>query len=133
MKVHSFHIANSAEVRDSLLYELGGYPEWWNVSSLPFASSLALVLVVEHEAPDLGNEQVVEISLRRPSSQDADEIGKIQMRRDHDGDHPEGAPFIQVVVFPFWIEFKDIGPHEFVATQNGSAIGTASLAVRLTS
>lgn len=130
MKVRSLHLANYAEVRDSLVYELGAYPEWWTVTELPQQFNMSLVLVLELHSDELSVEHVIQVQMTPPDGQTAIPIAEVRVNREASADHPEGGTYLQPVVFNFGIEFRVLGVHEFQVWRNGAELDRMGLAVR---
>src|SRR5438045_426805 len=67
VRVHSAFLANHAEVRDSLAYVLGGFPEWWTVTELPSSAFLAMVVVLQLERFEIEHEHSFDLVVTRES------------------------------------------------------------------
>jgi hypothetical protein len=132
VKVNSFYLANYAEVRDSLVYSMGGFPEWWTVHTLPSVSTLAVVLVAELTKDELPTDHRLDLMLVRPSARDeGEQIASVQFRHAPNENADLEGPFFQPIVFNFGVEFREEGRHEFAVIHETHALAAMSVHAQL--
>jgi hypothetical protein len=120
-------LANAAEIRDSLLYVLGGAPEWWSVTSLPATISPVLVLVLESDDGD----RTIKIEV-------SDSEGNIVLAASptipiaRQGQPPSGAPKLVPLTISLVMEVITAGRHAVnVFDEEGSLLTAVDFAVRV--
>lgn len=114
VQIESAFFANHAEVRDSLLFASGAYPEYWTLPELPGNTALTLVLVVRLEIDENDREFTWSVTASSPRGE-ATKVGQINTKRG--GVLAEdGSPLYQIIAAPLVIEFKVAGLHSFTIT-----------------
>ena len=111
LRLASGFIANYVEVRDSILYVSGGFPEWWTVTSLPSTSVLGIGLVVEFEPEDLNIVHSVTAAVRRVDGA-ALVVAGDSIRRKEAADRPADSPIHMCLASTVLVEFSEEGRHE---------------------
>jgi hypothetical protein len=128
VRVHSAFLANSAEVKDTLAYVLGGFPEWWTVPALPASAFLAMVVVLELRDDEVDQEYTFDLVVDRLG--DTTPIAQVRSKRGR-SDRAPGAPILHVIAVNFIVQFETEGPHDFVLLSYGVQLARVPLLVRL--
>jgi len=130
MRVRDFFLANYAEVKDSLAYVLGAFPEWWTVPSIPQVSLLFIVALLEYEESELHTNFKFDIHLQRPDGETV-VLASVQTHRGVAPNDVPGSPRYQPVLVGSNIEFRGLGLHQFVLLSEANAeLARASIMVR---
>jgi hypothetical protein len=53
MRIAGAFLSTRSEVHDSLLYVMGGFPEWWTIPDLPAVQEVPLTLVLDLDADEI--------------------------------------------------------------------------------
>lgn len=130
MRVEAAFLANYAEVRGSLGYISGAFPEWWNVTELPSVHQLAAVLLISLDDHELGTKQTVDFGVMRPGADDVELLARAEFERLRDPDAPAGTSPTEKIVLNMHFEFQSLGVHRFMA-KAGSDERAVLLPVRL--
>jgi hypothetical protein len=129
VRVHTAFLATDARIRDGLVNVINGFPESWDVPSLPATSRLTLVVVFELAPNDeaAGSHDVAVEMWHRSSGE--------QVATAHitfSGQDPfDGAPNFRSVVIPFLVRLEDVGPHEIRLTKSGASLACVRFVVRV--
>lgn len=93
MKIRNAMICNAAEVRGSMLYVLGGAPEWIAISEIPGQLALAVALTVEHLPADIRAD--IGFAVLPSASDRSEPQGRMRAELARTGqDYVDGAPMI---------------------------------------
>jgi hypothetical protein len=130
MRIREAFLANSAETRQGLAFVLGGFPEWWTVQSLPSGSLLSMVAVAELDESDLDKDFQVTIRMRHPTNE-TDTLGVAGFKRASTAPRVEGAALRMVLAVPMQVNFRMVGPHEFMVVSGEEIIKQVQLLVKL--
>jgi hypothetical protein len=114
MKVRDFFLATHTEVRDSLGFITGAFPEWWTVPGIPATTRMDFMVVFDY-TEDLNEVGHFHIDHHAP---DADvRIVSIQASRGATPRDAAGGPRYQPFAFEAELTFNKVGLHEFVLSQ----------------
>jgi hypothetical protein len=124
-------LCNAAEVRGSLLYILGGSPEWWSISEVPGDARLTAAVVVEDAPPDQQLDVFVDV---HPTDVDPniDRAGQAAVipRRDP-ASFVEGAPRYTPLAMQLACRFDRVGGWRVSFFIDGQIVGSIPFGVRL--
>ncbi len=130
MRIVNALICKHVDVQSSLLYVLGGSPEWWTVPELPSNEEIALAIVAEVEPGEVGTEFMLAISCHRDRGDSvvpgAQEVG---FRRDPSD--PVDAPLYVPIAVSVSFRFNDVGSHRIRISHEGSVLSEIRFGVRV--
>jgi len=130
MKVTNAFLANYVEVRDSLAYVAGAFPEWWDVPRVPSIGMLFVVVTIELQVHELNTTFNFVLRVDRPDGTATVLSGINTMRGPSLRDVP-GAPFFQIVPIGTNVEFREAGRHELVLLREAQELARVPFAVRI--
>ena len=130
MRIVSAAIANFVEVRDSMLYMLGGFPEWWNVTQLPTAIIMGVGVVVEIEPAELSQDLMLDVAIRAVDGEDLAD-GRAKFRRDEEDGHIANSPYYVPLAWNFAYEVIAPGPHEVAISNDGLLLELVRFGLRV--
>lgn len=125
-------LCNSAEVRDSMLYVLGGSPEWWTVPKLDTASTLTFALVFSMELGEHGRFDF-SMGITHESSEEELFSERVGIRTEERSEIEQaGSPLYCPLVAHARVTFTHPGGHRFfVLDPSGVEIGSMRFGVRV--
>ena len=103
-------LANSAEVRDAMLYVLGGSPEWWSVPATGTAVRMAVALVLEAEHGEQGEHRGT-VAIRHVGSEEPLFSTELSLTLGPRTDFVAGAPQLVPLALNASVTFAEVGPH----------------------
>jgi hypothetical protein len=130
VKVTNAFLANYVEVRDSLAYVAGAFPEWWDVPQLPSTGMLFVVVTIELQADELNTTFNFILRVDRPDSTTTVLSGVNAMRGPSLQD-VHGAPYFQIIPIGSNVEFRETGRHELVLSAPDKEVARIPFAVRI--
>lgn len=136
MKVTNAFLANHAEIRDSLVFASGAFPEWWMIPNLTMAQPLAFVATIEMEGSEIGKTYNFILGLEAPEAATTG-LAFFTSRRDLVPDETTDAPIYNIFALNFLVPFGTVGLHHFVLSisqENGiEEIARVPLLVKIAS
>lgn len=131
MRIAGAFLSNRAEIHDTLLYVMGGFPEWWGIPELPSRQTLALALVLEVEVSELG--KTVELGVRFVAGDRTlfDQVMQVETGPVRT-DFVAGAPMYRQFIMNLSVEFEQVGLHEIVLSdRDGLELSRVRFGVRV--
>jgi hypothetical protein len=128
MRINSAFLAESVEL-DSVISVARGWPEWWNLPSVPAEEELLLVLVVEFDRQEVGQPFDFDFTFRQGSQER--QAGPLSLTRAESTEYVAGAPLYDFGFVRFDVEFHEVGLCEIDVSHNGTVLTTVRFATRL--
>ena len=129
MHVHTAFLASEARIREGLVHVIGGFPEVWEVPSLPATSRLTLVVVFQVEAEESGASHDFGIEMWHGS--EGEQVATANVILGPICESVDGAPNFRSVVLEFIVQLDATGPREIRLTKNGEPLAAVPFAVRI--
>lgn len=128
VEIANAFVANYVEVRGSLAYIMGAFPEWWSVPALPSRQVLGFVVVAQLEDHELAKRMELEIAITDPDGK-TDPLTKFAFVRGTGGAEVP-APKWQTVPTSLSIEFRMEGEHRISVSSEGNVLASVPLGLR---
>jgi hypothetical protein len=111
MKVRDFFLADYADVKDSLAFISGAFPEWWTVVQIPAPATIYVVLLLDYtEEPD--ELAYFDVEVHGPKSDV--HLFSLQAKRGATDRDTPGGPRFQPVALQAHVTFQEVGLHQFI-------------------
>jgi hypothetical protein len=130
VKVNNAFLANHAEIRESLAYVSGAFPEWWEVFQLPATANVFVVFVVELDDDELQSPIECVLDLEHPGGT-IQSVANVLVNSSPRGERVTGAPNFQIVAVSTLVEFLQSDRHEFTIRSGEERLARVPFAVRV--
>lgn len=110
MKVRNAFLANYGEVRESLAFISGAFPEWWYLPDLQQSPHMQLIAQLQFDEDELDREFEFQLHLRRPNGSE-DSLGIVKSTRERSELDPPDAPKYQIWTLQLVLRFDEAGLH----------------------